>query len=299
MSISPGSNYIPPQPSGGGGSSVKTAVLFGAILALLAANVYLFVQLDHVRTDVAGLRDGLQKEIARVQETTSLSTQTHRRNLSTLRDELEAARRQASMAAGQARAEATKHAEELAKRLEVEQRRAAEVQKQTQAEITQVKEVANTATTKITEVSTEVGNVKTEVASTRSELDKTISNLKAVTGDLGLQSGLIATNSKEISALRQLGERNYFEFSLAKQKQPQRIGDIGVVLKKADTKRNRYTIELIADDRKVEKKDKTVNEPVQFLVQKARQPYELVVNEVKKDQIVGYLSTPKVQQTRN
>ena len=61
---------------------------------------------------------------------------------------------------------------------------------------------------------------------------------------------------------------------------------------------HRFTIELLADDKRVEKKDKNLNEPVQFYVSKARQPYEIVVNEVKKDQIVGYLATPKVQTSR-
>jgi len=70
-------------------------------------------------------------------------------------------------------------------------------------------------------------------------------------------------------------------------------------LKAADMKKNRYTIELIADDKLVEKKDKTVNEPVQFMLSRATQPFEIVVNEVKKDMISGYISAPKVQQTRN
>ncbi|HOK48214.1 MAG TPA: hypothetical protein PLK67_19870, partial [Bryobacteraceae bacterium] len=83
-----------------------------------------------------------------------------------------------------------------------------------------------------------------------------------------------------------------------KAKKPQKIGDVAIQLKKTDVKRNRYTVELIADDKKVEKKDKNINEPVQFYVAKARQPYELVVNEVRKDQIIGYLATPKVQNTR-
>ena len=72
-----------------------------------------------------------------------------------------------------------------------------------------------------------------------------------------------------------------------------------VLLKKADPKKNRYTIELTADDKVVEKKDRTINEPLQFLVAKARQPYEIVVNDIKKDQIVGYLAIPKVQAARN
>jgi hypothetical protein len=69
-------------------------------------------------------------------------------------------------------------------------------------------------------------------------------------------------------------------------------------LKKADQKKNRATFELTFDDKKVEKKEKTVNEPIQFYTSRARQPYEIVINEVKKDMIVGYLATPKVQSGR-
>ena len=118
-------------------------------------------------------------------------------------------------------------------------------------------------------------------------------------GDLGVQSGLIATNSTELNALKALGDRNYVEFRIAKSKQYQKVGSIQVQLKSADAKRNKYTIQLIADDKTVEKKDKTTNEPLQFYMSSARQPYEIVVNQVQKDLIVGYLSAPKVMQSRN
>lgn len=283
-----------PAPSSGG-SGVKIAILFGAVIALLAANVYLFLQIDKMRVDMAKMQEQIMARVSTLQETAQVSTQTSRQNLDTLRDELEAARRQAALAAGQAKVEAQKHAEDLAKRLESEQKRAAQAVKQ---EITEVRQETATAQEKIGQVGAEVGTVKTEVANTKSELDKTIADLKRVTGDLGVTSGLVATNGKEIAALRALGERNIYEFNLTKTKQPVKIGDISVQLKKTDQKKNKYTIEVWADDKKVEKKDKNVNEPVQFYTSKARQPYEIVVNEVKKDIIVGYLSTPKVQQQR-
>ncbi len=286
----------PPPPAPSGGSGLKIPILFGAVIALLAANVYLFLQLDKVRTDVSKTREALATEIANLRETSSVTTQTSRRNLDTLRDELEAARRQASMAAGQAKVEAQKHADDLARRLEVEQKKA---QQAVQSEISQVRDTASATSSKLGEVSTEVGSVKTEVAATKSELEKTIADLKRVTGDLGMQSGLIATNSKEIAALRALGDRNIFEFNLGKTKAPQRIGDIALHLKRTDPKKNKYTIDVVADDKRVEKKDKGVNEPLQFMVAKAPgRPYEIVVNTVKKDVIVGYLSTPKVTSTR-
>lgn len=287
---------IPPAPASSGGSGLKIPILFGAVIALLAANVYLFLQLDRLRSDVSKMRESLMTEVANLREASSVTTQTNRRNLDTLREELEAARRQASVAAGQAKVEAQKHAEDLAKRLEEEQKR------QTQAvktEIKEVKQVASDTSAKVGEVKTEVGTVRTEVAATKSELEKTIADLKRVTGDLGVQSGLIATNAKELAALKALGDRNIYEFSLAKTKAPQRVGDIAMQLKKADQKRNRFTVDVVADDKKVEKKDKNINEPLQFYVSKGgRIPYEIVVNEVKKDLIVGYLSTPKVMVSR-
>jgi len=287
---------VPPQPAPSGGSGVKIWILFGAVIALLVANGYLFYQLDRVRMDMSKTREALATEIANLRETSSVTTQTSRRNLDTLRDELETARRQAAMAAGQAKVEAQRHADDIARRLETEQKKA---QQAVQGEISQVRETATATNSKLGEVSTEVGSVKTEVAATKGELEKTISDLKRVTGDLGMQSGLIATNAKEIGALRALGDRNIFEFKLGKTKAPQKIGDIALQLKRTDPKKNKYTVDLVADDKKVEKKDKGVNEPLQFLVSKAPgRPYELIVNEVKKDLIVGYLSTPKVASTR-
>lgn len=287
-------------PSAGQGSDVKVPLLIGAVIALLGANIYLYTQLDKVRTDFGQFRTSVQNEIAGLKESSTVSTQTARRSLTSLKDELETARRQASMAAGQAKIEAQKHAEELARRLALEQQRQEKAALEMKTELSQaVSEVEKTAASKITEVSTEVGHVKSEVASAKSELDRTIADLKRVRGDLDGTSSIVATNGKELAALRQLGERNYFEFNLTKSKEPRRIGDVAVVLKKADAKKNKFTIEVIADDKRVEKKDKNTNEPVQFYVSKARQPYEIVVNEVKKDQVVGYLSTPKVQTSRN
>jgi chromosome segregation ATPase len=282
---------LPPQNSGGGGG-IKFAILFGAVIALLAANVYLFLQIDSVKQELVKTNQAITDEMGRVRESQSVSAAAARKNIEMLQDELEGARRQAQMSVGQAKVDAQKHAEDLARRLE-QQQKAAE-----QSLRTEVSKVEANATNKIGEVSSEVSNVKSDVASTKSELDKTIAELRSTRGDLGVQSGLIATNGRELAALKALGERNYFEFNLAKSKTPQRVGDIMVQLKKTDPKRYRYTIDVVADDKKIEKKDKNINEPVQFYTSRARQPYELVVNEVKKDLIIGYLSTPKVQTGR-
>ena len=277
-------------------SSPLIPILFGVVLALAVANAITFVWLDGLKHEMATMRQSMLAEVTKVRETATLSTSSNRQHLIDLREEMAKARAQAAAAAGQARKDALKHADQLALQLQQEQ---AQQQAQVASQLGEVKDAANTANSKIADVSTDVGNVKTEVASTKSELDKTISELKSVRGDLGVQSGLIATNGKELAALRALGERNYYEFKLAKSKQFQKVGNVSIQLTKTDPKKNKYTLLVIADDKRVEKKDKNTNEPVQFYVAGARQPLEIVVNDVGKDQIAGYLSAPKVMQARN
>ena len=285
--------YQPPPPPPSGASGMKTAVLVGAIVAMLAANVYLYVQLDQLRTGMAKFREQVLTDLTNLRETSSVTNQTARRHIDSLKEELENTRRQASTMASQAKADALKKADQIQQQLEAEQRKQKEA---VAAELSQVKQNADT---QFAAVNTDVSGVKSQLGSTQSELQKTISDLKKVTGDLGVQSGYIATNGSEIAVLKRLGERNIFEFNLGKSKAPQRVGDISITLKKTDPKRNKYTIEVLADDKTTEKKDRTINEPVQFYTLKAKQPYEIVVNQVAKDKIVGYLSTPKDQVARN
>jgi len=284
----PGYVTPPPSPSGG----VKIPILFGAVIALLLANLYLFVRVERLAGDLDKQRNATAADLATLREASSVTTATSRRHLDTLREELEAARRQAAMAVGQARTEAVSRAEALARKLEEEQKLQ---QQQVASQLSEVRQATSEASARVGEVKTDVSSVRTEVAATKAELAKTISDLRRVTGDMGVMSGLIATNGKELSALKALGDRSYVEFNLKKDKRPQKVADVAILIKKADPKRNQFSIDLIADDKRAEKKDRSVNEPLQFYTSKARQPYELVVNEVRKDQIIGYLSVPKVQ----
>ena len=147
-------------------------------------------------------------------------------------------------------------------------------------------------------LSTDVVGVKGEVKTTKVELEKTQSELKRVIGDLGVQSDLVAHNRAELEQLRLRGERDYLEFDLRKSSKRQRIGPVQLELRKTDVKRQKYTLNLVADDRTIEKKDKTVFEPVQFYLEGYGQPTEVVVNKIDKDRIVGYISVPKAKVTR-
>jgi hypothetical protein len=283
-----------------GGSNLKFAILTGAVLALVATCGYLYYQLGEVRTQVADTKEALLAEIEKIHETSSVTVQTSKRNIEALDKQVAQARAQAAALSGEAKLAAEKHADDLAAKLEKAQNEQGQKLGAVSAEVSDVKSVAAATSTKVGEVSNDVGNLKTDTATNKSAIEKTIADLKSARGDLGVQSGLIATNGKELLALKQLGERNYIDIKLAKVKKnvPQKFGDVQLVLENTEPKKNTFSLVIIADDKKVEKKNRTVNEPIQFLLSKSVLPYELVINDVKKDLIVGYLSVPKVQQTR-
>ena len=103
----------------------------------------------------------------------------------------------------------------------------------------------------------------------------------------------MARNSTELNALRLRGERDYYEFTIPKKNQMTRVQDIQLVLKKTDTKKGKFTVEILVDETRYEKKDRNINEPLVILVGKNRLRYEVVLNWVEKDRAGGYLSIPK------
>ena len=284
----------PEQPKTG---SLTLVYVLAAGLAL--ANAYSIWQIHDMRAEMATIQEATNVELATLRENTAQTAGASQRSVEKLQEELAAARTEAANAAGGAKAAAQRHADTLAKKL-AEQQRAQ--QEQVASQFNEVRENVTATEAKlgssITEVSGNVTEVRNEVTATKAELDKTINDLKRMNGDMGVMSGLIATNGDELKALKDLGERNYFEFDLVKTKEAQKLGDIRIQLRKTDLKRNKFTVDVYADDKRIEKKDKTMNEPVQFYAGGLRQPYELVVYQVKKNQIVGYLATPKVNATR-
>ena len=142
-------------------------------------------------------------------------------------------------------------------------------------------------------IADEVGNVKTDVASTRTDLEATKAKLEKTIGDLGVQSGLIAHTADELDALKRKGDRNYYEFVLNKGSNPTPVGTISLQVKKTDAKKSKFNLMVMADDKTIEKKDKTINEPLQFYTGRDHMLYEVVVNSVDKNKITGYLATPK------
>ena len=136
----------------------------------------------------------------------------------------------------------------------------------------------------------DVNKLGTDVNGVKSDLDSTKNNLNLTRGEFGT---LIAKNHDEVEELRRLGERDYYEFTIDKKDQRQKVGEMMIELRGVNTKKNIYTIALYVDDARYEKKNRSVNEPIYFFTRGTRAPMELTVNSVGKDKIVGYLSVPK------
>src|SRR5713101_7032641 len=278
MSISP--NIPTPQESYGyesTGTPRWIAVLFGVVIAALAVlgfvgystgtrmsadltkqqdqNKILTAQLDQANSRIADLKG--QMEVT-----------TQRMGLT-----------QSELAKAKSRAEAIRQ----------------EQQTSDQKLSAQLGQVQKESEEKIGAVASEVGGAKKDIEATKTDLEATKGKLERSLGDMNVMSGLIARNKDDLEDLRRRGDRNYYEFTLTKSKNAQRVGPVQMSLNRTDPKKAKYTVTVIADDKTIEKKDKTSGEPVQFYVKGSARmaPYEIVVFDVGKNQITGYLATPK------
>src|SRR5215831_16356275 len=279
MSISP--NVPSPQESyhydSGGGAPRWISIVLGNLVAALAGLAF------------AGYssQTRLEQGISKIQDQNKILTaqleQTNNR-VAELKGQMDVTSQKIGMTQAEL-ADARSRAESIRKQ-----------QAASDAKLTQeIAENQKSSEAKIGAVATDLGGAKKDIETTRSDLEATKGKLERATGDMGVMSGLIARNHDDLEDLKRRGERNYYEFTITKTKTAQRVGPVQISLNKVDQKKSKYTMTVYADDKSIEKKDKTAGEPVQFYVKGSSRmaPYEVVVFDVGKNQITGYLSTPK------
>jgi hypothetical protein len=103
----------------------------------------------------------------------------------------------------------------------------------------------------------------------------------------------ITANRDDVALLQKRGERNVYNFDLVKSKEFQRVGPLSLSLRKADTKHRSYDLSIMVDDKPVEKQHVNLSEPVWISMADLPQPVELVVNEIDKNRVRGYISAPR------
>jgi predicted nucleic acid-binding Zn-ribbon protein len=278
MSISP--NVPSPQESyhyEGGGTPRWITILFAVVIAGVGAVAYAgYSAQTHLQQEVTKSQDQNKILTAQLDQANS--------RLAELKGQMDVTSQkigmtQAELAEARSRAESIRKAQTASDQKLSE--KIAQAQKESEAQIGAV--------------ATDVTGAKKDIESTRTDLEATKSKLDRATGDMGVMSGLIAHNHDDLEELKRRGDRNYYEFTVQKAKTPQRVGPVQMSLNKADTKKSKYTLTVLVDDKAIEKRDKTAGEPVQFYVKGSARttPYEIVVFDVGKNAITGYLSTPK------
>jgi hypothetical protein len=255
-------------------SGALLAVIGAALVAAVAGLIWTYTLSGRITHEEAALADANQQNVklaAQLRETNA--------RLTVATDEL-------GKSLGLTQKQLDERAESLIAREQADSRRLENAQKQTAQQVSAV-------ASDVSNVKTDVGGVKTDLTKTQTDLATAVAQLTSMKGDLSDHSSLIARNHDELEVLKHKGDRNYYEFTLAKgQKKP--VGTVSLELKKSDQKKSRFTLVIYADDRSYEKKDRNVDEPLQFYSGKDPALYEIVVNSIGgKNQVSGYLSSPK------
>jgi cell division protein FtsB len=280
MSISPGNVPAPRESSADGAGSTPRWIFIVFIVAFVLIG-YLVYASYNGNEATTKLQSDLTQAQSKTQALATLLDQTNSR-MADLKGQLDVT----SQKLGLTQAELSK-ARSLAASIR-------DAQKESDSKLTaQIGQVKQEADTKIGQVSTDLTGAKGDISATKQDLEATKAKLTSTIGDLGVQSGLIARNAQELEILKHSGDRNIAEIHLSKSKTPTRVGPIQVRLTKTDPKKSKYSMMVIVDDKEIEKRDKTAMEPVQFYVKGVSRPYEIVIFDVAKDKINGYLSTPK------
>jgi predicted nucleic acid-binding Zn-ribbon protein len=278
MSISP--NVPSPQESyhyEGGGTPRWITILFAVVIAGVGAMAYAgYSAQTHLQQEVTKAQDQNKILTAQLDQANS--------RLAELKGQMDVTSQKIGMTQAEL-ADARSRAESIRKQQTASDQKLSEKIAQAQKE----------SEAQIGAVATDVTGAKKDIESTRTDLEATKSKLDRATGDMGVMSGLIAHNHDDLEELKRRGDRNYYEFTVQKAKTPQRVGPVQMSVNKTDPKKSKYTMTVLVDDKAIEKRDKTAGEPVQFYVKGSARtaPYELVVFDVGKNQITGYLSTPK------
>ena len=265
----------------------KTAAGVTVVLCLLAGNFYLYSRVNRAEVDAHTLRQTLEEKLARVEKKSTFHLNNTQREIEDLRESLDQARSQASKTA---KSEARRQTDKLGKNIAARQRSAKEA---VMSEMRTVGDKAFETAGKVEGIEGELGGVKDELAGTAERLESTDRVLKDTKAHMRSIGDWVAGNASEINKLRESGGRQLVRFQLSMNEEMRRVGDVRMRLRKTNPKRNKYTVEILADDKTMVKKGQYANEPVEFYVAHRSEPYEVVMTAVKKDHVMGFLSRPK------
>jgi hypothetical protein len=270
------------------------AILFLGLAIALVGNIYQFVKTEHLSRDLAVMQRSMQTQITRLSDATSGAfdvTQERFHEMKKFQDS-------ASLALVNARAELKKNSSEVAASLEEKNRELAKANRELTAQLAAFKQDTGS---RIQKTSSALQTTNSKLDLTSAKLDRLSVATEANRAELKRMASEVATVRAGLApapphprapVLRETADRNHVPFDLLTTRVPTRVGDIQIAIVNADPKRNAYTMDLYAGDTVARDRDYMVNEAVQFYVAGHAQPYEIVVTEVRKDEVLGYVSEP-------
>jgi chromosome segregation ATPase len=257
---------------------------------LFAADGYLVRRIHRLSQATALLEASVASEVSRIRQLTVSANDVHHDGIEALQADLVAAQDETAAAAGSARAQAQRYAERLA-------RRVARTRRKQNAEVEGEIDKIRTANAQTTDAARSLENQLHEVesaeAAVRAGNQASGEKAQAVSQDLQAMNRAAVSRREQIAALRRSNERDVFAFELTKIGESKEIAGVRLVLLQADSKHNRYSVEIIAGERSLEAKDKSPNEPVRLYASDGKNPLELVVKEIDKDAVRGVLMISK------
>src|SRR5215472_3154669 len=256
----------------GGGSNLVRYILMGAAAIFVAGSAFFMVQAHNRINDLENRQKAAEQEL--------------QKKMDDANSQMRASIKVVAEKAGITQKDLTRKASVLQAEEAATQNRVKADEEATKQQFTAVNGAVDGVKGQVTQVTSDVADTKTDLAATKGRLETAI-------GDINKHSELIATNHDQLEQLKHRGDRDYVEFTLYKGKDPTRVGTVSLQLKKVDPKKGQYTLYVLADDKKIEKKDRALNEPLQFYTGRDRNLYEVVINAADKNAVSGYMSTPK------
>lgn len=271
-------------------TSSTPAIVFALVLVAAAAtNVYLFSRVKTLEVEAHTMRQQIETELTRANESSAYRTTQARREFEELREQVNKAQSQITQKTD---ANTRAHTQRLADTVAKKQR---EQQELLLGELQTVSGKAGVAQEGVDEVRGDVLAIKTDAQQTRLELSETGAAVRSTQNQLIDLDSAVAETAGSIQELRTLTERQRVAFSLKKSDHMERVADIYLRLKDTNPKNNRFTMELMADDKKIEQKKKSVHEAMRFYLLGSEQPYEIVVTSIQKDRVNGYVTKAKFE----
>jgi hypothetical protein len=265
---------------------ISKAAIAAVAAVLLVTNLFLYAKMKRVEIASENREELLSEQLSRLEE--NLARQNHRSQQ--IIRQLEAQVNQARLWAGDtAKAEAKRHSDRVAKAITENQREQIEA---VTAQLQALHSGSSSVATQLSDVGHEVHGVKSSFEQARSDLDQTSKGLAATETRLVALDGRLAANASKMDELERRAMRESVPFQLAKQPAMSRFGGLRMRLTKTDSKRGKFSIEVLVDDRKLVKKDRQIHEPILLYLDGGRQPHEIVITRILKDEVAGYVSIP-------